>query len=321
MLRSTSSRLTVFGFVGLGQMGARMAVNVLKDASVTKLVLYDTTAAAVDEVLKAATAAHGAERAKCVERASSLAALGAQADSVLTMLPNGAIVESVYAELLSDLKKGALLIDGSTIDPATSKAVGARAVAKGAKAFCDAPVSGGVAGAAAGTLTFMVGADGDANFAAAQKMLAPMAKNIVHCGAMGAGQVVKLCNNLVLAQHMVAVSEAMLIGTKLGVDAKKIAAVMNTSTGKCWSSEICNPFPGVVETAPAGRGYTGGFAAALMHKDLGLAISAAKTAGVNVAGADNAMAMYSDMLKLGDGGKDFSAIIQYIEEGEGAKRN
>jgi 3-hydroxyisobutyrate dehydrogenase len=319
MLRSSCCRLSTFGFIGLGQMGSRMAVNVLKDASVTQLVVYDTSAKAVDEVRAAATEQFGAARAAAVRGVATVREVGLASDTVLTMLPNGKIVSAVYDELFASLKPGAFLLDSSTIDVATARAVGAKAVQHKARAFCDAPVSGGVVGAKAGTLTFMVGADGADTFAEATKRLQPMAKNIVHCGATGSGQVVKLCNNLVLAQHMVAVSEAMLMGTRLGVDGKTLAAVINTSTGKCWSSEVNNPFPGAIATAPAGRGYTGGFAAALMHKDLGLAIDAARSVGVSTAGADTSMALFNAVLAANDGDKDFSGVIRTIEAKSGKK--
>lgn len=314
MLRRSRFNLATFGVVGLGQMGCGMAVNVLKDKSVEKLFIYDANEQAVENVLMAAIEAHGSDRANhSIVHCKTLEELGSVSDTVVTMLPNGKIVSSVYDQLLSKLKQGAFMIDSSTIDVATARAVAERATSKGAAAFCDAPVSGGVVGAKAGTLTFMVGADSEATFNDAKTRLAPMAKNVIYCGGNGSGQIVKLCNNLVLAQHMVAVSEAMLMGTKLGADAKTLAAVMNTSTGKCWACEVNNPIPGVVPTAPAGRGYTGGFAAALMHKDLGLAIDAAHSVGVEVAGADTAMKMYDEMLKGDLANKDFSSVMKLIE--------
>lgn len=314
MLRRSCLNFATFGVIGLGQMGSGMAVNVLKDQNVEKLFIYDSNIHAVEAVRAAAIETHGAERANnAIVHCSTVREIGFFSDTVVTMLPNGKIVSAVYDELLSEVKKDAFLIDSSTIDVATARAVAARAVAKGAHAFCDAPVSGGVVGAKAGTLTFMVGAETEAIFLNAKVRLSPMAKNVIHCGKAGSGQIVKLCNNLVLAQHMVAVSEAMLMGTKLGAEASVLAAVMNTSTGKCWACEVNNPIPGVVPTAPAGRGYSGGFAAALMHKDLGLAIAAANSVGVNVAGADNAMKMYDEMLHTGLGDKDFSAVMKLIE--------
>jgi 3-hydroxyisobutyrate dehydrogenase len=315
MLRRSRFNLATFGVVGLGQMGAGMAVNVLKDKTVEKLYIYDSNEKAVENVLLAAIEAHGSDRANhSIVHCKTLAELGSVSDTIVTMLPNGKIVSAVYDEIFTKLKQGAFLIDSSTIDVATARKMNEKAIHKGASAFCDAPVSGGVVGAKAGTLTFMVGAEDEKIFNEAKTRLTPMAKAIIYCGKNGSGQIVKLCNNLVLAQHMVAVSEAMLMGTKLGADAKILSQVMSTATGQCWANQTNNPIPGVVPTAPSGRGFTGGFAAALMHKDLGLAIEAAHSVGVAVPGADTAMTLYDEMLKSGDlANKDFSAVIKLIE--------
>jgi 3-hydroxyisobutyrate dehydrogenase len=174
--------------------------------------------------------------------------------------------------------------------------------------MADAPVSGGTGGAAAGTLTFMVGATPDL-FATLQPVLAQMGRNIVHCGEVGTGQIAKICNNLLLGISMVGVSEAMALGDALGIDTKVLAGIINSSTGRCWSSEMYNPWPGIVETAPASRGYTGGFGAELMLKDLGLATEAARRAHQPVVLGAVAQQLYQAMSLRGEGGNDFSAII------------
>lgn len=175
----------------------------------------------------------------------------------------------------------------------------------------DAPVSGGVGGAAAGTLTFMVGG-AEADVEAARPLLSKMGRNIVHCGASGTGQIAKLCNNLVLGISMNAVSEAMALGVKLGADPKVLAAIINTSSGRCWSSDTYNPVPGVLPNVPAARGYKGGFGSALMAKDMALALDAAKAAGVPLATGAAAHAVYALMLAHGMGGRDFSAVYPFL---------
>ncbi len=201
------------------------------------------------------------------------------ADVVVTMLPSNPHVLEVYMGadgVFSKAKANALLIDASTIDPAVAQRVGARAAELRTR-FLDAPVSGGVGGAAAGTLTFMVGG-AVPDFEEAKDLLQLMGKNIVHCGASGTGQVTKICNNMLLAITMIGTSEAMSLGVKLGVDPKLLASIINTSSGRNWSCDTYNPCPGVMSNVPASRGYTGGFGSALMSKDLGLAMAAASGA-------------------------------------------
>ena len=197
--------------------------------------------------------------------------------------------------------------DSSTIDPLSTREVAKYALAQG-NPMLDAPVSGGTGGAAAGTLTFMVGGP-DSVFDQALPILSAMGKNIVHCGAAGNGQVAKIANNMLLGISMVGVAEAMALGVALGMDAKVLAGVINTSTGRCWSSEINNPFPGVLENAPASRGYSGGFGSDLMLKDLGLATEAARHARQPVALGAVAQQLYQTFSLQGNGGLDFSAII------------
>jgi 3-hydroxyisobutyrate dehydrogenase len=247
---------------------------------------------------------------------SSPAEVAKAAKKIITMLPNGAIVRDVYSNpktgIFSQLQAGTVLIDSSTIDPQSAQDLAAEAEKLGAT-LCDAPVSGGINGAAAGTLSFMVGAANDADFKTAEALLGDMAKVIIACGKVGSGQVVKLCNNMILGQHMVAVSEAMLMGTKLGVDAGTLAGVINTSTGRCWSSDSYNPYPNLMPNVPASKEYAGGFGATLMLKDLGLAIDAAKTVQMNPTGALNAQHVYTDMTANPELRElDFSGVIKHI---------
>ena len=285
------------GFVGLGHMGAPMARNLLKAGHA--LVVYDVVQRNVD-ALKAA----GAVAAPSAARAAD------QAELVITMLPSSPHVKTVYLEsegVLAGVAPGVTLIDSSTIDPHTAREVAARAAQHG-NAMADAPVSGGTGGAEAGTLTFMVGGDA-AVFGQITPVLRHMGKNIVHCGESGTGQVAKICNNLLLGISMIGVSEAMNLGAALGIDAKVLAGIINTSSGRCWSSDTYNPYPGVMENVPAARGYTGGFGADLMLKDLGLAVDAAKLSKQPVVLGALAQQLYQMFSAQGAGGQDFSAII------------
>ncbi|NIF15255.1 3-hydroxyisobutyrate dehydrogenase, partial [Burkholderia sp. Ax-1735] len=206
---------------------------------------------------------------------------------------------------------GAALIDCSTIDPGTVRAV-AEAAAQRDFPLADAPVSGGTGGAQAGTLTFMVGADA-ALFERIRPVLLDMGKNVVQCGGTGTGQIAKICNNLLLGISMMGVSEAMALGAALGIDPAVLAGIINTSTGRCWSSDAYNPYPGVSDTAPAARGYAGGFAANLMLKDLGLATEAARSAHQPVWMGALAQQLYQSMSQQGLGTLDFSACVKLYE--------
>ncbi|AHE30810.1 3-hydroxyisobutyrate dehydrogenase [Burkholderia pseudomallei] len=286
------------GFIGLGHMGAPMALNLLKAG-------HDVHAFDLSEDALRLVKDGGAQVAASPRDAAAGAAF------VVTMLPTAAHVRAVLTQengVLAGLAAGAMVIDSSTIDPASAQAFG-ELVRGGGGAFVDAPVSGGTGGAAAGTLTFMVGGD-DADYARAKPVLAAMGKNIVHCGATGMGQVAKVCNNLVLGITMAGVSEAMALGASLGIDPKVLAGIINTSTGRCWSSDTYNPYPGVIETAPSSRGYTGGFGTDLMLKDLGLANDAAKQARQPVYLGALAQQLYQTMSSRGDGKLDFSAVIR-----------
>ncbi|EPJ92719.1 3-hydroxyisobutyrate dehydrogenase [Pseudomonas psychrophila] len=284
-------------FIGLGNMGAPMARNLLKAGH--SLNLFD-----LNKDILAELAALGGH----VSASPREAAQGTEL--VITMLPAAAHVRSVWLGedgVLAGIGAGVPAVDCSTIDPQTAREVAAAAAKQGVQ-MADAPVSGGTGGAQAGTLTFMVGAS-PALFDTLHPVLAQMGRNIVHCGDVGTGQVAKICNNLLLGISMVGVSEAMALGAALGIDSEVLAGVINSSTGRCWSSEVYNPWPGIVETAPASRGYTGGFGAELMLKDLGLATEAARQAHQPVVMGAVAQQLYQAMSLRGEGGKDFSAII------------
>ncbi|HDS0919663.1 TPA: 3-hydroxyisobutyrate dehydrogenase [Pseudomonas putida] len=286
------------GFIGLGNMGAPMALNLLKAGH--QLTVFDLSAAALATLVDA-----GATPA-----ASPAAIAKGNPDMIVTMLPAAAHVKSVYLAsegLLEHVRPGVVLLDCSTIDPLTAREV-AKAAASHGNPMLDAPVSGGTGGATAGTLTFMVGGT-PSDFELARPVLEAMGKNIVHCGAVGNGQVAKIANNMLLGISMAGVSEAMALGVALGMDASVLAGVINTSSGRCWSSEVYNPFPGVVATAPAARGYSGGFGSDLMLKDLGLATEAARQIGQPVLLGGLAQQLYQSFSTQGNGAMDFSAII------------
>ena len=292
------------GFIGLGNMGAPMAHNLLKAGH--QLSVFDLNAAAVENLVGAG--------ALPVDSPTAIAQ--GNAELIITMLPAAPHVKSVYLGengLIASSRAGVMLIDCSTIDPHSAREV-AKAAAEHGNPMLDAPVSGGTRGAAAGTLTFMVGGS-DADFDRAQPILAAMGKNIVHCGAAGNGQVAKVANNMLLGISMIGVAEAMALGVALGMDAKTLAGVINTSSGRCWSSDTYNPFPGVLDNVPASRGYSGGFGSDLMLKDLGLATEAAKQVRQPVILGALAQQLYQSFSAQGHGDLDFSAIInQYRKD-------
>ncbi|NMY76173.1 3-hydroxyisobutyrate dehydrogenase [Pseudomonas sp. WS 5071] len=291
-------------FIGLGNMGAPMARNLIKAGH--SLNLFDLN----KDILSELAAQGGRISASPKEAAQGV-------ELVITMLPAAAHVRSVWLGeegVLAGIGEGVPAVDCSTIDPQTARDVAAAAAKQGVH-MADAPVSGGTGGAQAGTLTFMIGAQ-KALFDTLHPVLAQMGRNIVHCGDVGTGQVAKICNNLLLGISMVGVSEAMALGAALGIDTEVLAGVINSSTGRCWSSETYNPWPGIVETAPASRGYTGGFGAELMLKDLGLATEAARQAHQPVVLGAVAQQLYQAMSLRGEGGKDFSAIINSYRKPE-----
>ena len=301
----TSNAATTIAFIGLGHMGGPMAANLVRAGFPVRV--FDLVPAAVET----AVAAGATSAASAVE-----AVKGAQV--VISMLPASRHVEGLYlggndAEnqgLLGAIEPGALLIDSSTIAPASARKVADAAAARGL-AMIDAPVSGGTAGAAAGTLTFIVGGESQA-LERARPVLSAMGKNIFHMGGAGAGQVAKLCNNMALGVIMAATGEAIALGVAHGLDAKALSQMMAVSTSRSWATEVCNPWPGVLEIAPASRGYSGGFGNDLMLKDLGLAAEAAMGTGASIPLGELARNLYSLNSKAGNGGLDFSSVVRLL---------
>ncbi|CAA7612301.1 putative 3-hydroxyisobutyrate dehydrogenase [Candidatus Terasakiella magnetica] len=288
------------GFIGLGNMGAPMMRNLLKAGHAVKAFDLSETArkAAVDAGAVAAVSAREA---------------ALDVDVVVTMLPAGAHVKSVMlgeAGLFAAARANTLFIDSSTIDVATARVVAAEATTAG-HAFIDAPVSGGVGGAEAGTLTFMVGGADDA-FARAESILAVMGKTIVHAGGPGNGQAAKICNNMLLGISMIGTCEAFALAEKLGLDHQKLFDIASKSSGQCWSMTTYCPVPGPVATSPANRDYKAGFAAAMMLKDLKLAVEAAQGSGAVIPLGAEAAQLYALMVGSGEGGLDFSGIIHML---------
>jgi 3-hydroxyisobutyrate dehydrogenase len=284
-------------FIGLGNMGGPMAANLLKAGQT--VTAFDLVAASRDQAK-----ADGAAIAE-----SSVAAVKG-ADVVVTMLPAGKHVLSVWNEVVPAMAKGALIIDCSTIDVESAKQTHALASQHGVSSV-DAPVSGGTGGAKAATLTFMCGGEEKA-FAAAKPVLEKMGKKIVHCGGAGAGQAAKICNNMILGISMIAVSEAFALAEKLGLSHQALFDVASTSSGQCWSLTSYCPVPGPVPTSPANNDYKPGFASALMVKDLTLAQDAAKAAGAATPLGKHAQEIYKTFDSEGNGGVDFSGIIQHV---------
>lgn len=283
-------------FLGLGHMGAPMAANLVSGGY--RVAGFDPSSAAVDDA-----AGRG------VGAAGSAAAAVADADVVITMLPNGAVVKGCYAEILPAAKPGALLIDSSTVSVDDAREVHALAHEHGF-AQLDAPVSGGVAGAAAGTLAFMIGGESDA-VDRARPVLAPMAGKIIHCGAAGTGQAAKICNNMVLAVQQIAVAEAFVLAERLGLSAQSLFDVITGATGNCWAVHTNCPVPGPVPASPANHDFAAGFATALMNKDLGLAMDAVASTGGSAPLGSHAAAIYADFATE-HGAEDFSAVINLL---------
>ncbi|GJD53201.1 putative 3-hydroxyisobutyrate dehydrogenase [Methylobacterium crusticola] len=291
--------MTQIAFLGLGNMGGPMAAN---------LVGAGHAVAGFDLVREALEAA----RAGGVGVAASAEAAVEGAEVVVTMLPAGRHVLSVYDAVLPRVAAGALLIDCSTIDVASARAAHARAAGAGL-ASLDAPVSGGVGGATAATLTFMAGGAPEA-FARAEPILSAMGRKVVHCGEAGAGQAAKICNNMILGISMVGVAEAFVLAEKLGLSHQALFDVASTSSGQCWSLTTYCPVPGPVPTSPANSDYRPGFAAALMLKDLRLSQEAAGAAGAATPLGAHAEALYAAFEAAGHGGTDFSGIIRHLRE-------
>jgi len=284
-------------FIGLGNMGGPMAANLVKAGH--KVTAFDLVAASRDQAK-----ADGAATAE-----SSVAAVKG-ADVVVTMLPAGKHVISVWNEVVPAMAKGALIIDCSTIDVGSAKQAHALAAKHGVGSI-DAPVSGGTGGAKGATLTFMCGGDEKA-FATAKPVLEKMGKKIVHCGGAGAGQAAKICNNMILGVSMIVVSEAFALAEKLGLSHQALFDVASTSSGQCWSLTSYCPVPGPVPASPANNDYRPGFAAALMLKDLTLAQDAANATGAATPLGKQAQEIYKEFDAAGNGGVDFSGVIRHV---------
>ncbi|KAL4234679.1 hypothetical protein ACF0H5_006320 [Mactra antiquata] len=299
---SSSLRSGKVGFIGLGNMGGHMARNLIKKGY--PLVVYDVSNDLTNSLKESGASVAG-----------SPAEVASEAKNVVTMLPESSHVQQVYTAdngIFSTVQNGTLLMDCSTIDPTVSQAMSKIAQDKGS-AFVDAPVSGGVNAARDALLTFMVGGT-EANYNAASEYLSCMGKNVVHCGDVGTGQAAKICNNMLLGISMIGTSETMNLGMKLGLDPKMLAKILNMSSGRCWSSEVYNPCPGVLEGVPSSNDYKGGFGTALMTKDLGLAQNAATAMKSPTPMGSLAHQIYRTMTNHGFGGKDFSSAFLFLQE-------
>ena len=285
-------------FIGLGHMGGGMAANLVKAG--VEVRAFDLSSLAVERAAAAGCA-----------RAASAAEAARDAEVVITMLPAGAHVRAVFAEaVFPNAAKDALLIDCSTIDVETARDLAAEALRLGFR-FADAPVSGGTAGAGAGALTFMVGC-AEADFAAIEPVLAPMAKAVIRAGEPGAGQAVKICNNMLLGISMLGVCEALNLAEALGLDAERFFEIASKSSGQCWSLTSYCPVPGLVPAAPSNRDFEGGFSTAMMLKDLKLAQGAAAAARASTPMGAAAEALYALFERQGYADKDFSAVIKLL---------
>lgn len=293
--------MATIGFIGLGNMGGPMAINLVKAGH--QVQAFDLSEAAVKRVAEAGAIA-----------AASAAEAVKGAEFVISMLPAGKHVRGLFLGddgLLNVMEQSALVIDSSTIDADSARAVAEAAGAAGC-AMIDAPVSGGVAGAEAGTLTFMVGGE-TADVERARPLLEIMGGKIFHAGDAGAGQVAKMCNNMLLAISMIGTSEALNLGVSEGLDPAVLSEIMQSASGGNWVLNVYNPYPGVMEKAPASRGYTGGFGTALMLKDLGLAADAAVKCGTSTPLGGLARQLYAMHAAGGSAEKDFSSILQMLQ--------
>jgi 3-hydroxyisobutyrate dehydrogenase len=289
--------MTTIAFVGLGNMGGPMAANLVKAEH--RVTGFDLVPASLEQA-----------RADGVAVAASAREAVAEADVIVTMLPAGRHVVSVWADILPAARPGALVIDSSTIDVESARKAHGMAQERGLLSL-DAPVSGGVGGATAATLTFMAGGSAQA-FAQAEPILARMGKRVVHCGEAGAGQAAKICNNMILGISMIGVAEAFVLAEKLGLSHQALFDVASTSSGQCWSLTTYCPVPGPVPTSPANNGYRPGFAAALMLKDLKLAQEAALAAGAATPLGAEAAQLYALFNGAGHAQDDFSGIINFV---------
>ncbi|KAG9288485.1 hypothetical protein G9A89_015691 [Geosiphon pyriformis] len=307
-----TSRNETIGFIGLGQMGFKMANNIYCKSG-APLILYDVNKAAIEKFINLHKTL-AISKAK-IDIAKSPKEVAEAASIVITMLPDSPHVERVYLGeegLVHAVDENSFLIDSSTIDQSVAKSIADIIISKGARAI-DAPVSGGTGGAEAATLTFMVGAPSVDDFTRAKPILSYMGKNIVHCGGIGTGQIAKMCNNMLLAISMIGTSEAMNLGIQLGMDPSLLAGILNSSSGRCWSSDTYNPVPGVMPNVPSSKEYEGGFGNALMAKDLRLAVNAASDTQVTILLGTVAQQLYNQLSKTpGFENKDFSSIYRWL---------
>jgi 3-hydroxyisobutyrate dehydrogenase len=295
--------MATVGFIGLGNMGGPMAINLVKAGHSVKA--FDLSSEAVARVV-----AEGGQAASSAKEAVL------DVDFVVSMLPAGKHVQGLFATgddpLFAHVKKDVLIIDSSTIDAATAQAVSAAGLAQGVH-FIDAPVSGGVGGAKAGTLAFMVGAT-DEQFAKAKPILECMGKNIFHAGASGAGQIAKACNNMLLAILMTGTCEALNMGMKNGLDPAVLSEIMKQSSGNNWALQVYNPVPGVMPNTPASNDYQGGFQVDLMFKDLGLAMEMSQLSASPTPMGSQARALFNLHKVNGNGGLDFSSVLKLYQD-------
>ena len=294
--------MTKIAFIGLGNMGAPMAVNLVKAGHQVRA--FDLIPASLQSFVAA-----GGKQASSAKEAAE------DAEVVISMLPAGKHVSELYSSedgLLAQLPKGCLVIDSSTIDATTARQVGATALKAGID-FIDAPVSGGVSGAEAGTLSFIVGGE-VACFARAKPILEAMGKNIFHAGGVGSGQIAKTCNNMLLSVLMAGTAEALQMGIENGLDPKILSDIMVKSSGRNWALEVYNPVPGVMPGTPACNNYQGGFMVDLMNKDLNLALGVAQESSSTVPMGEQAAALFEAHAKANNGKCDFSSIFKYYNK-------
>ncbi|KAL6417647.1 hypothetical protein ACFW04_008666 [Cataglyphis niger] len=298
---TAAKRYSKIGFVGLGNMGGYMAKNLLKKSY--KLTVYDVNKSAVTNLVEAGA-----------NSATNVAEMSNEVEVIISMLPSNQHVLDVYTgenSALSAAKKNVLLIDSSTVDPSVSQSIALQAQKHNLR-FIDAPVSGGVNAAKDGTLTFMVGGS-SADYDHAKSILKAMGTRIVYCGDVGMGQAAKLCNNMLLAISMIGTAETFNLGQKLGLDAKVLANIVNSSSGRCWSSDLYNPVPGILPNVPSSKNYEGGFGTTLMAKDLGLAQSAAIRTQAPIPLGSLAHQIYRAIIAHGYSNKDFSVVYQFLK--------
>lgn len=302
---SSVSHTPKVGFIGLGNMGFPMASNLSSKGC--SVIGFDMAQSRYPEFTS-----------KGLKMVSTVPEMLPQTNIVVTMLPNSQIVKKLCEEtLFPKLAKDSIIIDSSTISPLVAKELSEKAQTHGLK-FVDAPVSGGVGGATAGTLTFMVGTEEEKVFSKIEKVLQLMGKNIFKCGGAGTGQIAKMCNNLSLAIQMVSIAEALSLGKSLGMDVKTLTDVMKVSTARCWSIDTYNPVPGVMQGVPASRNYENGFACELMLKDLNISKEVSQNIGKESVLGKKTIEIYEELVKNGFSKKDFSVVFEYIEN---MKRN